>query len=195
MAQGQQPCPCEGQWDFGEFDTCDPQKAGINRCFVVVCLSKVDIIAKKDCDPMNPETSGVIDDVQLVENETANQFFALPESVEITSGMTVSDSGNSEISETIVAKGTVGSPQMCWIKAHLNKEIVVFFEDNDGELWAMGWDEGLRLTESQIAFGVATGDEKAITVTFNNTSGDTICRVDYVAMGFPDIQAFLTSIL
>lgn len=194
MANSTIDCPCEWEGDFGAL-TCEKQMAGVDTCLVVLCATNVTDIAILDCDDTNPASSGQIVGVTKATGEKGTRFFTAENVTDIQSGKTLNDNDSVEINETIVTRGTVGAAETCYLEAHFGKKVLVFFIDKQENVWCMGYDDGLRITEFNRVWGITTADTIGTDVTWSNTSGNIAKKVDYVSAGFASGALFMDSLL
>lgn len=187
-------CPCDWENDYGGVAACDIQKPGVNRCAAILCLSDVEEIFQNDCDEANPDDSGVITDVAKLATAKAVRLFAIKETIDVNSSEPINDNGIIEVSETVVANGTVGSSQLCWVRKYKGKEVMFIFEDNDGELWALGHGGGFSLENHELGFGVTSSDLKAIVMNFANTTGAPILKISPDPAIYADNDAFMDAL-
>lgn len=183
-------CPCVWNANFGGSD-CTPQVPGVNKTIAVICMSVVDAITYTAADDANPDTTGVITDITLTSG--GNQAYTmtnLTDKVEVTSGESVNDNGGTDRAETVNGKGLIDTQALNFVKNYLNYDVIIVFEDNDGKLWAMGHDGGMSMTEWAAVFGLTTGDEKAVSYTFENTTRSAMQEVVFAGGN----EAFFTQL-
>ena len=183
-------CACIWEASFGASD-CTPQVPGINKTLAVLCMNNVNTITKTAADEASPDTTGIITDVTAATGERAWLMTNLSYKVEVISGESINDNGGTDRAESISGKGSITTNELNFVKNYLNYDVLIFFEDNDSRIWCMGHDGGLTLTEWSAAFGLTTGDEKAVSYTFNNTTREAMQEVVFAGGN----EAFFTQLI
>ena len=186
-------CPCNYEADFGGL-VCEKPKAGVDNCMVFLCGSSVSDVQRLACDAANPTTTGQIIGITKVAGEIATRFFAAQNVTAIESGEELTDNDSIQVNESVVTRGSIASSEICYLKAHMGKEGLLFFIDNNGKLWCMGWDGGFYLWKWNRVWGVTSADTTGVDVEYKNTTDQTALEVDYVTAGFATADLFLDSL-
>lgn len=184
-------CPCTWEAVFGGVN-CDPQKPGVNRTLAILCFDNLDTLTETAADDATPDATNIITDVTIVTGvKRAWTMTNLLNTVNVQAGETVNDNGGVDINETIDGKGTISTQELNFVKQYLGKEVIVFFEDNDDKIWAIGHDGGCILKSWLAAWGAASGDEKSVSYQFLNTNGSTVKEVQFAGTN----EAFFTQLI
>jgi len=176
MPVGSDICPCDWDADFGE-QSCDPQVPGADDCMVAVCLNKFETITKTAADDTNSCSTGVITDTTLLAGEKGYRIVAISDSINPNSSETLNDNNGKDIDENVVFQGALTTCNINWLRAHFGREVALFFKDNDGKLWCIGWDGGFKINTFNNQWGQQQGDFKGVDVTMSNTSKSPVCEV------------------
>lgn len=169
-------CACTWEAVFGGI-SCDPQSPGANRVLAILCKADMESYSEVAADDASPDVTGIIDDITMASGKRAWTMTNILEKLNIQSGESVNDNGGTDKNETVDGKGTITTNELNFVKSYLNKEVVVFFEDNDDMVWCIGYDGGCILKSWLAAWGAAAGDEKAVSYQFENTTGDVVKEV------------------
>lgn len=169
-------CPCTWEAVFGGVN-CDPQKPGVNKTLAILCFDNLATITETAIDDATPDATGIITDITMATGKQAWTMTNLLNKLNIQSGETVNDNGGVDVNETIDGKGTVTTQELNYVRQYLNKEVIAFFEDNDGKVWSIGHDGGCILKSWVAVWGAAPGDEKSVSYQFLNATNDTVKEV------------------
>jgi hypothetical protein len=134
---------CAPNWDadFGGQD-CDVQVPGFNRTVLILSLDKLDSITEVAPSAASSGDTGVISDIAKAVGETANIMQCRDDSLLFESVEGINDNGGKDINETLAGQGVLSVENYNWLRAHLDKEVILVAEDNDGNLVCAGHDGG-----------------------------------------------------
>lgn len=187
-------CPCNWDKNFGSQENCGtPEKAGMDNTFLVFCLDKFNSYIKNACDPTD-DTSGVVTDVLLNAPAVARVFYSKAKSNNFESDESVDDNGNDIINEVLNGQGYGDHNELCWLRAHKNKEVVMVICLKSGKLIIVGHNGGFMLKQFKFTSGAQSGDFSGFEYNFTNTEDDGFDFVIPDAATYTDVTDFVNTL-
>ncbi len=187
-------CPCDWDKPFGSPENCDkPEKPGMDNTFLFFCRSELLAYLKNACDPTD-DTSGVVTDILLNPLAKAKVFYSKSKSNLFESEESVDDSGNDVINELLTGQGYGYYQELCWLRKHKNKDIVLVICLKSGKLIVVGHNGGFKLTSFKFTSGTQSGDFSGFEYNFNNTEDDGFDFVIPDSATYTDITDFVNTL-